>query len=196
MAALKTMMDTSVSTGLQPIKQDIVSIKSTMADHTKRIENLEKASRSVAADGAGSESSNGSSFEPAFFNIDNFCDFGKRKTDGITRLEAEDYMKKVKERIPACLLDKIKDFSLFGIKSHKIQVHVKHPFAVELGMFVRELLQDPEFEWKGRKLWTSVHRFLEYTPCRRQADLSRLPLRVWLVGDRPRRRDWTSSGRR
>ncbi|CAK0900852.1 unnamed protein product, partial [Prorocentrum cordatum] len=148
--------------GFEPVKKDIQALTTKVDDHTKRIEKLESASRSPGADASSSvglgnqQASKG--FIPTFFNIENFSTYDDRKTLGVSRLEAEEFLSRLKEKLPQSLQEKVGDFECFGSKSNKIKVHVQHPYAVEISLIFKDFLQDEDFKYKGRSLWTAVER--------------------------------------
>ncbi|CAK0905039.1 unnamed protein product [Prorocentrum cordatum] len=160
--ALKDMMDQSVRQGVEPVKKDIQALTTKVDDHTKRIEKLESASRSPGADASSSvglgnqQASKG--FIPTFFNIEHFSTYDDRKTLGVSRLEAEEFLSRLKEKLPQSLQEKVGDFECFGSKSNKIKVHVQPPYAVEISLIFKDFLQDEDFKYKGRSLWTAVER--------------------------------------
>ena len=161
--ALKELMDKSVKDGIAPLHKDITEVKGTLSDHDKRLEKLEAASSAGAA-GSGTsraetvEARSAGPFVPRFFSIENFCTYDDRRSKGVSRLEAEELMEKLKKKVPESLREKIGEIECFGSRCNKIKVHIQPPFAVEIALIFKEALEDESLFYNGRRLWTSVQK--------------------------------------
>ena len=121
--------------------------------HDSKIDDLER--RTAALEQAGNASN---VFVPKSVEVKGVCDFTERRENGMTRIEAEELVNKLKSGLSPSLQQKVGDIHLRGVKCYKFSVDVAPGFAGDVSGAFKDLLRDSSLHYKGRELYTTVER--------------------------------------
>ena len=116
-------------------------------DHDARLERLESAG------GSGS-----GEFIPKSIEFKGFCEWKVRRSEGVSRVEAETLITRLTESLPGSLKAKLGQVHLRGPKCHKFSLDVAPGFAEEISAIFKDALKDPAYFRQGKTLNTTVER--------------------------------------
>ena len=80
----------------------------------------------------GGSGQNSITFSPAFVEVKGFCTWDERLEKGATREDADNLVKLLMPSLPAQLQQRVKPFSLRGLRNYSIKIQIEPSFIREI----------------------------------------------------------------
>ena len=97
-------------------------------------------------------------FVPQNIEVKNMCELKYRRSNGMTRPEAEKLVEDFKEELPESLRGKIGEIRMRGFRAYKFRLDVAPPHAEEVSSIFKDALKEPSLRFNMRELYTTVER--------------------------------------